>query len=171
MKKISILLTEILLVSLCSYGQDTTQLIRPSYKLTVLVDKNSFYEEELKSTPYILPGKTVQIYPGETIFIEIEEDNGIIKSMTAVKEPVHPSKTLTISFIQGVKKKTHELMMLKVENPFPKNLIYKAKIFLLKQKKWVDTDVYPVGAGLSGYETWPDIITSIGLNDWQFQSK
>ncbi len=159
------------MVSLCSHGQDTTQLIRPSYKLTVLVDKNYFYEEELKSTPYISPGKTVQIYPGETIFIEIEEDNGIIKSMTAVKEPVHPSKTLTISFIQSVKKKTHELMMLKVENPFSKNLIYRAKIFLLKQKKWVDTDVYPVGAGLSGYETWPDIITSIGLNDWQFQSK
>ncbi len=89
------------------------ELNRPSYKLTVFVDKNSVYEEELKATPYILPDKTVQIYPGETIFIEIEEDNGIIKSVTAVKEPVHPSKTLTISFIQSVKKKTHELMMLK----------------------------------------------------------
>jgi len=161
----------LLSISLCSYGQDTTQLKRTPYKLTVAVDKNSVYEEDVQGTPYVLPDKTIQLYPGETVYIEVEQENGVIKSMTAVKEIRDPSKTLTISFTQSTEKKIHELMMLKMTNPFANNLIYRAKIFLLQQKKWVNTDVYPVGAGLSGFETWPNIITSIGLGEWTFQSK
>jgi len=62
-------------------------------------------------------------------------------------------------------------MMLKVVNPFKQQLVYNATIFLMQQKKWVVTDVYPVEAELTSYETWPDIITSIGLGQWTFKSK
>jgi hypothetical protein len=160
-----------LTTTFCSYAQDTTQLKRTPYKLTVAVDKNTVYEEDLGATPFVLPNNTIQLYPGETIYIEIEQENGIIKSMKAVQAIVDPAKTLTLSFTQTAKKKVHELMMLKVVNPFKQKLVYKASIFLMKQKKWAKTDVYPVEAGLSGYETWPDIITSIGLGQWAFESK
>ena len=171
MRNIFILLIVVLTISFCSYGQDTTQLKRVPYKLTVAVDKNSFYEEDIKATYYVLPDKTIQLYPGETIYIEVEQDNGIIKRLTAVKTIKDSSKTLTLSFIQSTKKKVHEMTMLKVTNPFPYKLIYKASIFLFTQKKWISTDVYPVEAGLSGFETWPDIITSIGLGDWVLKAK
>lgn len=161
----------LLTISICLNAQDTTQLKRSPYKLTVAVDKNSVYEEEISGTPYVLPDKTIQLYAGETVYIEVAQENGVIKSLTAVKEIKNPSITLTISFTQNVKKKVHELTMLKVINPFPNQLIYKAKIFLFPQKKWVDTDVYPVEAGLAGIETWPNIITSIGLGSWTFQTK
>lgn len=87
-----------------------------------------------------------------------------------MKEISNPSKTLTLSFTQTVDKKVHKMMMLKVVNPFKQQLIYHASIFLMKYKKWVSTDVYPVEAGLSGFETWPDIITSIGIGQWAFKS-
>jgi hypothetical protein len=160
----------LLTISICANGQDTNQLKRTPYKLTVVVDKNTSYEEELKGTAYVLPNKTIQLYPGETIYIEVRQENGNIKSMTAVSEIKDPTITLTISFTQSVKKKVHELMMLQIKNPFSKQLIYKAKIFLLTQKKWVNTDVYPVEPQLSAFETWPDIITSIGLGDWTFKT-
>lgn len=153
MKFFSVLLIVFMLIAACSYGQDTTQLKRTPYKLTVAVDKNSVYEENIQGTSYVLPDKTIQLYPGETVYIEVERENGIITSLAAVKEIKDPSKTLTISFTQSTNKKVHQLMMLKVVNPFTDNLIYKAKIFLLQQKRWVDTDVYPVQAGLSGFET------------------
>ena len=63
------------------------------------------------------------------------------------------------------------MMMLEIHNPFLKNLTYEAKMFLLRTKKWNDTDVYPVMAGISGIETWNDIIISLGLSNWKFIDK
>lgn len=155
-------------ISIRSLAQDTTQLKRTPYKLTVAVDKKTTYEEDIKGTAYVLPNNTIQLYPGETVYIEVKQTDGNIESMTAVKEIRDPAITVTISFTQSAKKKVHEITMLQVKNPFSKPLTYKATIFLLKQKRWVDTNVYPVAAGLSAFETWPDIITSIGLGDWKF---
>jgi len=153
------------------YGQDTSVLKREPYKLSLAVDKDTFYEEEIQAVPYIFPNNSVQVYPGETIFIEVEQENGAIKKMTAVKENKDPQKTLVISFAQTTKNKAHESMMLKIKNPFSQTLKYKASIFLFKQKKWTPTDVYPIEPGLFGIEIWPDLITSIGVGDWSFQSK
>jgi hypothetical protein len=60
--------------------------------------------------------------------------------------------------------------MLKVVNPFPYDLIYTAQILTLR-KKWSTTDVLPVRAGLSGFETWPNIIISIALGNWKLLQK
>jgi hypothetical protein len=169
MRNVFILAIALVATSLCSQGQDTAQLKRTPYKLTVAVNKNAVYEENIQATAYVLPDNTVQLYPGETVYIEVEQDNGNIKSIRAVKEITNPSKTVTLSFTQSTKKKTHELTMLEVKNPFPKKLIYKATIFLLQQKKWSVTDVFPVLPGISGFETWQDIISSIGLGGWSFQ--
>ena len=90
--------------------------------------------------------------------------------MRAVSEIKNPAVTLTISFSQSVKKKVHENMMLKRTNTFSAQLNYKAKIFLLNQKKWIDTNVYPVLPGISAFEMWQDVITTIGLGDWTFKT-
>jgi hypothetical protein len=150
------------------YGsaQDTAQLKRTPYKLTVAVDKKTVYEEDINATPYVLPENTVQIYPGETVYLETHLENGTIKSMKAVKEITDSSKTLIVSFTQTVEKKVHQMMTLKIKNPFKKQLVYQASIYILKAKRWVQTDVLPVEPGLSGFETWPDVITSIGLGKW-----
>lgn len=165
----------LLLLALCSMGhvfaQDTTLLKRTPYKLIVAVDKKNFYEEDLKESAFVLPDKTIQLYPGEKLYAEVEMADGVVKSITAVKEIKDPSKTLTISFTQTTDGKVHQMMMLKIENPFAGTLVYKARMFLFKQKKWVDTDVYPVMPHLSGIETWQDIIISIALSDWKFETK
>jgi hypothetical protein len=150
------------------YGQDTTGLKRMPYKLTVAVDKKNFYEEELKEASFVLPNNTIQLYPGETVFIQVESTDGAIKTIKAVKEITDSANTLTISFNQIAAKNVHQQMMLKITNPLPYQLSYKATIFPLQNKKWVPTDVYPVPARLSGFETWPQIITSIGLDNFVF---
>jgi hypothetical protein len=165
-----ILCLTIFIAPFACLGQDTT-LKRAAYKLTVVVDKNSFYEEQINATPYVLPDKTIQLYPGETIYIEILQENGTVKKLAAVKEIKDSSKTVAISFSQSVDKDSPELTMLKVTNPFHYRLIYKAKIFLLTKNKWTDTDVLPVEAGISGFEAWPQVITSIVLSDWKIQKK
>jgi hypothetical protein len=168
--KLKLIAAALTLIPTClAFGQDSTQLKRTPYKLTVVVDKKTIYEEDIKATPYVLPNKAIQLYPGETLFVEIEQENGVIKRMTAVDKNINPDKTLTITFTQSVKKKVHELIMLKIENPFSKDLIYTAKIFLLHKHSWVETEVYPVSAKLAAFETWPDVITSIALGNWKFK--
>jgi len=158
-------------VPLCIHAQDTSGLKRPAYKLNLAVDKKTFYEEDIKSTPYILPDTTIQLYPGETVYIEVTEENGVIKKMLAVPAIKDSAKTITIRFWQEKQGKVHSMTMLKMTNPFPYQFVYKAGIFLLSQKRWVSTDVYPVESGLSGYETWPDIIISIALSGWTFKNQ
>jgi len=171
MKYILILLLFSFIAPVNSKGQDSTILKRTPYTLKIAVDKETFYEDEIGATPYVFPNNGMQIYPGETIFVEVEQDNGVIKSMKAVKEIKYPEKTLTIKFSQTSENKVHQMMMLEIKNPFSKSLTYQAKMFLLKQNKWFDTNVYPVMPGLSAFETWPDIIISLGLVGWKFSDK
>jgi hypothetical protein len=85
------------LMAISVFGQDTTQLRRQPYKLKVAVDKSSVYEEDIRATPYVLPNQAIQLYPGETVFIEIEHENGVINNVKAVDKITNPEKTLTIS--------------------------------------------------------------------------
>jgi len=171
MKYILILLLIYLMVPFNSKGQETAILKRTAYTLKIYVDNVNFYEDEIGATPYVFPNNGMQIYPGETIYVEVDQDNGIIKGMKAVKEIKDPKTTLTIKFSQKSENKIHQMMMLEIQNPFEKNLAYKAKMFLLKQNKWFDTNVLPVMAGLTAFETWPDIIISLGLGSWKFTEK
>lgn len=171
MKHIIIALLSAGFVFLQADAQDTAVLKRKPYHLVLRYDKQTDYEEDLKETPYLNPGNTLQLYPGETVYLEVTLQNGKIASMKAVPENRNPDKTILVSFEQTIANGVHENVTLKVKNPFPKPLIYEARIFMFKIKKWVPTDVYPVDPGLFGIEIWPDFITSIGLNGWTLGNK
>jgi hypothetical protein len=166
MRKISLLSFLLLFAVYFTYAQDTSSFHRKPYILHVAVDKKNFYEEHLSAGQYVHPDNTVQLYSGEQVYLQAEVYNGIITGLRAVPEIKDSSKTITISFSQTVNKKVHEMMMLKVNNPFASMLSYKAMIYFLYHKKWVNTSSVPVPAGLAGYETWPDIIISIALGNW-----
>src|SRR6478609_124457 len=127
--RILLLLLPAITLSQTFFGQDSILKRRP-YKLMVVVDQNTVYEEELKPYPYVFPNNSMQIYPGEKIFVEVEQENGVIKKISAVKENIDPAKTLVISFEQITENGKHHSMQLTIKNPFSQKLIYKTKIFL-----------------------------------------
>lgn len=165
-----ILLLYGIIVASTIFGQDSTILNRPAYKLRVAVDGNSFYEANIESSPYVLPDKTVQLYPGESVFIEVDQKDGKIGGLYATREIRDSSKTLIISFSQETTGNVHKMMMLKVKNPLPYRLKYSAKMLTLRNK-WVNTDVLPVESGLFGIETWPNVIVSIALGGWELEGR
>jgi hypothetical protein len=170
MRNTTLCAISLLTISVYSFGQDTTQLKRKPYKLTIAIDKKSTYEEAIKATPYVLPDKAVQLYPGETVYIEVVKENGNIAALKAVNVIRDPTTTLTITCEQIVKKKVHESLIFDIKNPFGDTLLYKAKIFVLKEKKWVDAITYPIGPGLFSSTILPDIISSIELGGWSLKS-
>jgi hypothetical protein len=92
-----------------------------------------------------------------------------IVKLTAVKENKFKEKTIEIKFEQICEGRKHKLMMLTIKNPFSKDLNYGAGIYLMNNKKWVSTSVLPVLAGKVAFETWPDIIVSIALNNFTLE--
>ena len=150
-----------------AFAQDTTPLLRKPYTLHIAVDKQNFYEQVLPATVYVYPNNRVQLYAGETVFLEAQVANGTIARLRAVPVVTDSSNTIIINFYQTTEGIVHQTMILKVSNPFGKTLQYHARMFLLNQNKWVETSTLPVIAKLVSYETWQDIIISIALGDWK----
>ena len=60
-------------------------------------------------------------------------------------------------------------MMLKIVNPFKKDLEYKAMMFIVGHNQWINTNVLPVKSKLTGYETWSDVIITLVLSEWKLK--
>jgi hypothetical protein len=140
---------------------------RDSFTLIMPVAKETFYESRIPSSPYIVGPGILQLFPGDTVYIEMEQKDGTISGLKSVKENKNPDKTLEITFTQTVTGNTHTNMMLKVKNPFKKNLTYEAMIRYMDTGKWEATSIMPVIAGIWGYEMWQDVIVSIALSEWK----
>ena len=139
---------------------------RNAYKLVLPINDSTSYSTDIKSSAYFNGPNVLQIYPGEKVLIEAEFTNGKAVSMKVVKDNKHPNKTIEVFFYQNVENKKHKGMMLSIKNPFNTTLKYEAKIFLMKENKWTSTNVYPVKTNLISYETWPDLIVTIALDEW-----
>jgi len=150
---------------LCSSQNDKPQ--RSAFTLKLAVDSVQFYEQEIKASPYLVKEKVLQLYPGEKIFIEVETNKTGIVSMKTVSENKFPEKTLIVELTQRTKNKKHEYMMLEINNPFKKELKYKAMMYIVGHNKWIPTNVLPVKYQ-GAYETWSDIIITLVLSDWEF---
>ena len=161
----------VLLVTISGVAQAQKNNMNPkreNFKLVLAVDGHSTFSQDVKHSPYLSESNTLKLYPSEKVFMEITQSNSTISSIKVVKENKNPDKTIEVSFNQIVENQKHKGMMLKISNPFDINLKYSSKIFLMKTKQLVDTDVLPIQAKLSSYETWPDIIVYIELDKWEF---
>jgi hypothetical protein len=167
MKRIVFLLFCFLSISQIAYGEN--ELVRKSFDLKLAVDNDIFYKTIVPESPYVLKDNSLQIYPGEDLFFEAKVDGSKIVKLTAVKENKFKEKTIEIKFEQICEGRKHKLMMLTIKNPFSKDLNYGAGIYLMNNKKWVSTSVLPVLAGKVAFETWPDIIVSIALNNFTLE--
>ena len=150
-------------------GQSNDLPRRETFNLNIAVNNDNFYCVEMLSSEIVLPDNSIQIYPGEKLFIEIEYVKNEIKRMKSVKKNLNPGMTLVISFSQKTDGKIHKEMILKMENPFKKKLIYRANMFLMKPNLWEQTSVIPVVPKRISYETWSYIIITLALSGWEFR--
>jgi hypothetical protein len=139
---------------------------RDGFQLKLAVDSINFYEQQVNKMPYFVKEKVLQIYPTEKIFIEVDVNKSEIVSMKTVKENINPKKTITVELTQSTKNRKHELTMLKITNPFKKELKYKAIMYIVGHNKWIPTSTLPVEAKLITYETWDEVIITLVLSDW-----
>lgn len=144
-----------------------TKTNREGFILKLPVNKEQYYEQEIAATPYFVKEGTLQIYPGEKLYLEVEKTKKGIKSIGVVKENINPEKTIALEFSQEVIDGENRPMILKISNPFKNDLEYKAAMYVAGHSQWVPTNVLPVRGKLISYEMWPDVIISLVLSDFK----
>jgi hypothetical protein len=168
MRKFIVAIMQIAIAHICMGQNDLPN--RSTFVLRLVVDNDNFYVDTVAASPYVVKNTTLQIYPGEKVFLEMEEDSGKIKSVKTVRQNLNPDKTVEISFFQNIDGKKNNGMMLKIDkNPFKQILKYKVTMYLMKYKKWAPTSVLPIQPGIGSYETWPDAIVTIALYGWDLK--
>lgn len=166
MKKI-IYLILIFLTSYC-YSQNEIKEREP-FILKLAVDNDQFYQMNVEKSKYFVKENIIQIYPTEKLNVEVEIKNDTIFSMKVVDRIIEPKRTIQIEFLQHVKDKKPEGMMLKVTNPFGRKLNYNAMMYIVGHDKWISTSIIPIQPNLVNYETWNDVIITLVLEKWRFE--
>lgn len=161
MKKIVVLILTCLISSYIFSQEANT---RPPFELNLAVDEESYFSAQIPESKYISLNNTIQVFPGEEIYIEAEVKDNVLVDIKRVEEIKDAKKTMIIKFWQEADGRKHKSMMLSVYNPFDKKIKYSALIFLTKHNRWVNTSVVDLEPCLIMYEVWPDLITSIALN-------
>ncbi|KMQ60259.1 hypothetical protein ACM46_18800 [Chryseobacterium angstadtii] len=142
---------------------------REAFTLKLAVDSVRFYQQEVKKSKYFVKENTLQIYPGEHVFVEAEIKEGIIESMKVVRENKNPSKTIEIEFLQNTEEKENTGMTLEVSNPFNKMLHYDAMMYIVGRNEWIKTSIIPVRSKLKSFEMWNDVIITLVLDNWRLE--
>lgn len=151
------------------HAQTDTSNKRPPFELKLLVDDSKSFSLPVSETSYISNDTILQIFPGEKLFVEVTIVNNRATRLQTVKEIKDASKTLIIDFQQKANGKVHQFMTLTVTNPFNKQLRYKAMMNLLRNNKWVNTNVYPVLPNIKGTEMWTDPIVILALGSFELK--
>jgi hypothetical protein len=161
----------IMLVLINSYvsNAQNEKTIRENFVLELAVDGKQYYVDTIKSAAYFVADKVLQIYPGDNLLIEATINADTITSMKVVKENRNPKNTIEISFDQEVEAKVHKMMMLKIKNPFEQELSYDAIMYVVGKDTWLKTSTIPIKPGLTNFETWPNVIISLGLSNWELK--
>lgn len=142
---------------------------REPFVLKLAVDDEQFYQMDIPKSKFFVKENIIQIYPTEKLNIEVEIKNDTIYSMKVVEKIVEPKRTIQIEFLQNVKDKKPEGMMLKVTNPFDRKLNYNAMMYIVGHNKWLSTSIIPILPNLVNYETWNDVIITLVLEKWRFE--
>ena len=102
---------------------------------------------------------TLYININDKLLFEVEVDSANHLSFKKAGTNAISSKTISIelSFNQGAG------AMLKIQNPFPKELSYKCELYAYKKKEYLETSTIPIRANLGAFETWPYKIDKMRL--------
>lgn len=129
----------LLLLPLWTVGQDLSPL-------TVLND--SLFVE----------GSYADMGNPQTIFLECELSDGIIKSISSVDKVTDSSRTIVVKLISEI---------LSVQNPFNQALSYKAYGYSHNTSSYLPLPVYPVHKGLGSHEIFPYLLKRVRVSDFQ----
>lgn len=147
---------------------DTT----PSYGLTYCLDliMKRFLLSllvlcSLTSLALAAEKNTAVLRPGDTVYVRFETEGKKIKFLSASKEQDEQAQVI-ITFPREL---TGIMRTLKVENKFPRDLVYKAEMRTLSPRHQARAKPTPVVAGKVAFDEYPPIVEEIACFDFKLE--
>lgn len=141
---------------------------REGFALKVSFNQNQSYIQEIPKSSYFAEEKTLQIYPGENVALEVEMEKDNIVSLTSVNENRKPEKTLEIEFCEVVENNITKSALLYIRNPFEKKLKFTTLVYDINHSEW-KTETHEIKAKETSVEKWEIVLGSIVIRDWKLE--
>ena len=103
---------------------------------------------------------TVLIHPGEVLYATFQEKGNDLVLANVTKEKTEAAQLVLTMHAFDPK---DQMLMLKVESRFKKDMQYKAEMRMLSTNRRADTSVLPVMAGKMSFESWAHPIEELAL--------
>ncbi|MFD2144104.1 hypothetical protein [Mucilaginibacter antarcticus] len=152
------------------FAQSKKGTVRPPFTLSLRINDSIAFDQPFKETFYLVDEGVLQLFPGDDVLVEVDLEKDSLINFKIVPTIMNKEKTMRFTFFQSYEGNIHKEMILKVYNPFSKNLVYKAHISIINTDGWKSTSIAPVLPKLLSYELWPDIIGSILLQGFKLES-
>jgi hypothetical protein len=141
---------------------DDADVFREPFTLKLHVDKEHFYEQKVGKIPYVHRGN-VYLFKDDEFGLTLDIENNSVRSVKYQKDVKKADVTLKLT--QQVQPDGAAFMMLHIHNNTKHTLDLDALMTVPDQKGVGKTNILPVRAGLSGFETWPHPILQLVLRN------
>ena len=141
--------------------------VMESFDISLIKRDGSRYHMTMDAPTPIVQADTINVYAGQTLYVEADVKGDALTNLHLVKSVTHPERTLSFSFTQPAGVGDGKAMILVVHNPFDRPLRYHAAMMYLDDPKsdLYKTDTCPVMAKLQGSEGWPMPLFMLYLED------
>jgi len=139
---------------------DEDTVFREPFTLKLQIDKKKGYEEKFGKIPYVHNG-AVYLFKGEEFGLNLDIQDNTVRSVKY--QPDLTKADVTLKFRQDVQDDGKPMMLLTIRNNTKQTLGADALMTVPKKKAVVRTSILPIGAGMSGYESWPHPIVQLVL--------
>lgn len=120
----------------------------------------------LIAVPAFADKNTITIHPGETVYARFEVSGRKI-TLTSASTEKNESAQVVMTFDQEIQKTGFR--RLKIENKFPKDLVYKAEMRSIAGKHSARFKTTPIVGGKVGFDEYPPIVDEVAAYDFKLE--
>lgn len=138
---------------------------RPVTTVRLKLNNKEYFEVEFPKGPYVAEG-FINVLAGEEFLVEFDDADGTLSNPRYVKTVANPERTISFRLEQ-----TEEGTLLRVKNPFTKNIIYDCLIQHYSEQRLRKTSIIPVQANLMSFEIWPYPVAQVVVSNVRYVQK
>ena len=136
--------------------------MREPFTLTLHVDKEHYYEENIGAMPYVHEGG-VYLMKGDRFGVALDVTDGKLQRVSY--QPDFEKADVTFEFRQEIDADKNGMMMLTIHNRTSHQLKMKALMTVPGKKGAAETSIVPIEPGLTNFESWPHPIVKLLLHE------
>jgi hypothetical protein len=136
--------------------------MRAPFTLTLHVDREHYYEENIGEMPYVYEGG-IYLMKGDHFGVSVTIRGHKITGIAY--QPDLNKADVTFEFSQKVDSDGGAMMMLIIRNRTSHQLNMRALMTVPGEKGKMETSIIPIQAGLTNFESWPHAIVKLLLHD------